>query len=53
MFAYYNGNEVFTPLFNDLKVAIIIKESTGSETQETTAKLGTAVLGKMILGTGE
>lgn len=53
MLAYYNGAEVFLPRFNGTIADYIIRyngEPYEPTDKETTALLGTAVLGKMILG---
>ena len=52
MLAYYNGAEVYLPKFNYVITDYIVNingEIDPTE-NETTAMLGTAVLGKMILG---
>lgn len=56
MLAYYNGAEVYLPRFNGTIADYIIRyngepdEPYEPTDKETTALLGTAVLGKMILG---
>lgn len=51
MLAYFNGAEVFIPMFNGTVADYILIQSETTD-NETTAILGTAVLGKMVLGEG-